>query len=86
MENSSSFPVVVFGIFFGLMWLMCLFSVLQPQSVVNLTAKYFKWSIKLYGFEAEIKPTPRAIVMVRIWNSFMLLIVSVLLFLAFTGN
>ena len=82
MEHHSSFPLL----FFGLLWLWCLFCVLRPQPVVDFTVKYFKWSIKLYGFEGDVKPTPRAVTIVRMWNSFGLTVLSILLFLAFTGK
>ena len=70
MEN---IPVPVL-IFFCLFWSMCLFCILKPGLVVNLTAKYFKWSIGLYGFEADIKVTPKAKTICRIWNLVLLLI------------
>ncbi len=73
-------------IFFSLVWAICLFSVLRPDKVVNVTAKYFKWSMQMYGFEGEIKPTFKARIICRFWNIFGLVVFSYFLFLTFSGK
>jgi len=79
----NNVPLLVFGTFLFLFLLMTLVSILKPEFMVNLTAKYFRWMMKLYGFEGEIKPTPKAITICRVWNIFMLLILNIFMFLAF---
>ena len=86
MGNNIPLPLLIFGIFFCLILLICLFAILKPEPIVNLTSKYFRWSMKLYGFEAEIKPTPKAKIICRTWNLFMLLFFSIFVFLIFTGR
>lgn len=86
MENSSSLPSMVIGIFSTLMWLMCLFIILKPQIVAESTSKWFKRILKAYGYNAEIKLTSKAIAIVRIWNLFMLIVFSILIFLSMSGK
>ena len=52
MNDIPLIPIIVIGLF----WAISLFSILKPDIVVNLTLKYFKWTMKLYGFEGEIGP------------------------------
>lgn len=70
MENNN-ITLAIMIIFFSSWALISLISVLKPEILVNLTLKWFKMSMKLYGFEAEIKPTPRAKTICRIWNLIM---------------
>lgn len=57
---------------FSVLALLTLFPILKPDTAVRLTAQYFKWSVKLFGFEADVRPTPRARAICRSWNLFML--------------
>jgi len=76
--NNIPLPVLIF---FGLIYVVGLVCILKPDNLVNLTTKYFKWSMKLWGFEGDIKPTPRARLIVRWWNAFVLLCITFFLFL-----
>ena len=78
--------IIVTGTFFSLFWLFGLFCVLKPEPIINLTAKFFKWQMNLYGFKAEITITPKAKIVCRIWNIIMLLFTSLFMFLIFTGK
>jgi len=69
----------VMEIFFSLCVLLTLLPIFRPEIIVNLTAKWFKWVIKMYGFEVEIKPTLRAKVICRMWNLIMFCIFVLLL-------
>ena len=73
-------------IFFSLIWLLGFFAILKPKITVNLTCKYLRWSMKLLGFEVDIKPTPKAKVICRIWNLFFLLLFSVFVYLIYSGK
>ncbi len=83
MINNVPLPVVIF---ICLLWLLGLVSVFKAEAIVNLTARYMKWSMKLFGFEGEIRPTLRAKVICRNWNLFFLLYCSVFIFLILTGK
>lgn len=83
MMNNLPLPVVIF---FGVLCIVCLFCILRPDNIVNLTAKYFKWSMKFYGFEGDIKPTPKARIICRCWNVFMLIVLTCFMFLIFSGK
>lgn len=71
MDQSAIGPGIMF---FSLCALMCFFLIFKPKIVVNLTLKWFKFTHRLYGFEGEIRPTPKAIVIYRYWGIFMLFI------------
>ncbi len=70
---------LVFIIFISLCLLAGLFAVFKTEKMVNFTAKYFKWILKFYGFEGDIKPTSKAISICRNWNIFMLTIFIILM-------
>jgi hypothetical protein len=74
----NSVPLFV-RIFFSICALLALFSFLKPEKIINVTAKWFKWSLKLYGFEGEIRPTPKAKIICRFWNAFMFFVFAALL-------
>ena len=63
--------LLVLRIFFSLCALLSLSCVIRPESWLNRTIKWEKWSLKLFGFESEIKPTPRARTILQIWNFIM---------------
>jgi len=75
-------PVVIF---FVLCMLLALYNVLRPERAINFAIKWAKFSLKLYGLEGEIRPTPRAKTICRLWNLFMLLWFGVFIFLIFSG-
>ena len=79
-------PVLFFLIFFGLLGSFCLFAIVKPESIVNATVKYFKWSVGLLGFECEIKPKPQAVTIVRLWNVLCLMVIGILVFLTLTDK
>ena len=81
--NTVPMPVIVF---FSLSYAVGFFGILKTEIAVNLTAKYFKWAIKMHGFEGEIKPTPRAKIICRAWNIFMLFVFSCFTVLIFFGK
>ena len=83
MDNRT---VMIVGAFFSLLWVLGLFCILKPDRIVSLTAKFFKWQIRLYGFRAEIEITPQARIICRVWNVIMLLFISLLIFLIFSGR
>ena len=75
-------PAVIFTSF----GFITLVGVIKPNKVVEMTAKWFRWSMKLYGFEGEIKPTPRAFKICRYWNLLMLFIFIFGLVLVLSGK
>lgn len=72
--------------FFSLLWLFGLFCILKPEPIVKFTAKFFKRQMNFYGFKAEVEITPKAKMMCRIFNIFMVLFISLFLFLIFSGR
>lgn len=54
-------------IIFSLFALLSLLGALKPEMWINITIKWFKLSLKLYGFEGEIRPTPKAKTICRAW-------------------
>ena len=82
MVDKNGFWVGV--IFISFCSLISLFAIFKTEKAVNLATKYFKWSLKIYGFEGDIKPTLRAKSICRNWNIFMFSIFFiVLIFLIF---
>lgn len=81
--NNIPWPV---AIFFGVLYAIGLFGIFKPDNLVNLTVKYFKWLMKLYGFEGEIKSTSKAKIICRRWNIFMLVVLTCFMFLIFSGK
>lgn len=74
------------GIFFSALWFLCLISFFKQDLAIDLAAKYFQWSAKAFGFEADVRPTPKAKIIYRYWNLFMLLILTVFIFFIFSGK
>lgn len=89
MVNNVPLPVVIvirsIGLivsFLGILIVLFL-GILKPEVFVNLHVKYFKCTMKWYGFEGEIKPTPKAKIICRLWFLFFLLVFGVSLLLTF---
>ena len=66
--------IVAAGLACSVVALLFLFPILKPDTAVRLTAQYFKWTMKLFGLEADVRPTPRARAICRRWNLFVLCI------------
>jgi len=78
--------VIILDIFFSLFWFFCLFCIIKPGPIINFSVKFFKWQMQLFGFETEIKITPRAEMICRAWNIFMILYLSALILLIYSGK
>ena len=64
--------LTVVGSMFAFFALIALFPILKPDAAVRLSAQYFKWSMKIFGFDCDVRVTPRAVKICRVWNIFML--------------
>ena len=53
--------------FFILGATMSLWGAMRPAGIVRLTARWYSWSFRLNGFEADIRPTKKAEKIVSIW-------------------
>jgi len=62
--------IIVALIFLGL----GLFPIINPQAAAHITAQYFAWNMRLFGYECEIRATPRAAKILRVWNLAMLIL------------
>jgi hypothetical protein len=69
--------VAIAGVFFSFIALLALFPVLKPNAAARLSAQYFKWSMKIFGFDCDVRVTPRAVKICRVWNIFMLCVFAV---------
>ena len=69
--------LTVVGILFSFFTLVALFPILKPAAAARLTAQYFKWSMKIFGFDCDVRVTPRAVKICRTWNIFMLCVFAV---------
>lgn len=67
-------------IFFVIIYCVCIFSIIRPDIVVNLTAKYFKFSAKIFGSDKDIQITNKAKSVVRVWNIFIIILITFFLF------
>ena len=72
--SESSIISIVF-LFFAL---VALFPILRPEVAARLSARYFTWSMKIFGFDADVRVTPRAVKICRAWNLSMLCILAVI--------
>ena len=70
--------LTVVGSMFAFFALIALFPILKPDVAARLTAQYFKWSMKILGFECDVRVTPRAVKICRVWNIFMLCVFAVI--------
>ena len=77
--NMNSFPVF----FIWVCVLIALVAVLNPKVVAEWHAKYFQWSMKVFGFECAVKPTPKAARLIRLWNAGMIIVLVSAYFLIF---
>ncbi len=70
-------------IFYSFCSFMCLGAILKPKSVLKLTEKWFKFSLKLYGFEGDIGPGAKAEKIVQVWNliGFLIFIILIIILL-----
>ena len=55
---------------------LALFGIVKPDAAVRSTAQYFKWSMRLFGFDCEVRATPRAAKICCAWNIFMLCVIA----------
>ena len=81
----NDIPLLVV-IFFIVSVTLTLYGVLRPESAINSSIRWFQFSLKLYGFEGEIKPTPKAKIICRLWNVVMLLLFSFFIFSILSGQ
>lgn len=64
----------------GFLYFIALYHILRTDHALNLTARYFMWTMKIYGFEGEIHPTPRAKMICKVANTLLVVGLSVYLF------
>jgi len=85
MVSNASFPlpVTVIFIIFLIWFLHCIF---RPKPVINFSIKWWKWYLRIFGFESEIKPTEKAVIILRIWSLLMLLFCIVILSFGISGK
>ena len=72
--------LTIVGIVFVCFASVALFPILKPDAAARLSARYFTWSMKIFGFECDVRVTPRAVKICRAWNLFMLCVVALILF------
>lgn len=71
---------VIFIVWFGLLIL----GIVKPSHGAEWSARYFKWSMKILGFEADVRVTPRAIFCCRTIAVIMVVfLVMIIVFLAY---
>jgi len=77
--NNMPLPVLIL---FIILYLIILIGLIKPVIFVNMTIKYFKLSLRFYGFELEgdIKPTDKANNIARLINFLALIVVTFVLF------
>jgi hypothetical protein len=69
--------MIFVAIFIGICIAGALWAVVQPVRIAELHARYFQWSMKVFGFECQVRPTSKAAKLIRIWNiCFLIYLVS----------
>ncbi|MFH0838592.1 MAG: hypothetical protein V1893_00190 [Candidatus Omnitrophota bacterium] len=76
MEENSIF--LIGRVVFSLCALVSLVCILNAKAVSDFSARWDMWWLRLFGFEAEIKTTPRTLLACRLWNVFMCLVFIIL--------
>lgn len=71
----------VFYVFLILLLVLGLLAAFFPERFCAWTARYWADCARMYGFEAEIRSTPKAIKFCRIWNLCFSVFVSLFLFI-----
>ena len=60
--------MVIVGAFLSFIALVALFFIIKPEIPVRWTVRYYTGYFKMLGFECDIKPTPRAFTICRIYH------------------
>lgn len=84
VEGKGEFMVPL--IILGVMWVVCLFCIINPQALTALTVKYFKFLGNMFGLDIDATSTPKAVLIVRCWNIFILLVISWMIYMVLTGK
>jgi hypothetical protein len=56
------------NIFFALCSLLALLGMFYSEKASEISARYFEWTARMYGFEATVKSTGKAVQLTQIWN------------------
>jgi hypothetical protein len=73
-KTQMTFANLVFIVFFSFFALLALAGLLKPERTVARTIRYWQWYLKFFGLEATITPTPKAVVISRIWSLVMFIV------------
>lgn len=52
--------ILAFEAFLGVLWIYCIYAVLDPERIVKFTLERSERTMKFYGFNATIKATKKS--------------------------
>ena len=74
-----NFDLIVLEIFFLFCFLVGLFLLKKPDFAISKAIGWYKFILKLNGFEAEIRSTAKTLKICRIWNLSIIIIFGLLM-------
>jgi hypothetical protein len=75
----SNIALIVTEAILGILWLYCLYAVMNPKRVVEFTVERSLRTMKFYGFKASITPTKKTTAVLFKGHLLILLVLTIYL-------